>query len=146
MGDAAKSYDQDFYAWALENARLIREGRFAEMDAARVAEEIEAMGRHIKRALEHRLAVLLAHLLEWAYQPDFRSKSWSYTIIEQRFAIADLLAENPSLKTLLPAAMPRAYRRALRLAAAETEQKITAFPSHCPWPFGQCMDDDFWPD
>ena len=55
------SYEHDFYAWALKNAELIRQGRFSEMDTERVAEEIEDMGRSIKRALVHRLAVLFAH-------------------------------------------------------------------------------------
>ncbi len=139
------SYEHDFYAWALKNAELIRQGRFSEMDTERVAEEIEDMGRSIKRALVHRLAVLFAHLLKWEYQPAFRSNSWQYTISEQRDAINDLLEENPSLKSNLPALIEKTYRRAVQAAADETELKKTVFPSACPWSLEQALDEEFWP-
>ena len=38
-------HDQDFYTWALETARAIRERRFAGIDWEAVAEELEDMGR-----------------------------------------------------------------------------------------------------
>ena len=34
-------YDRDFQAWAFEQARLLREGRFDQIDAQHLAEEIE---------------------------------------------------------------------------------------------------------
>ena len=34
-------YDQDFYGWTQEQARLLREGRFSEVDIGNVVEEIE---------------------------------------------------------------------------------------------------------
>jgi hypothetical protein len=145
MGTMTEVYDQDFYAWAIKNAELIRQGRFSEVDVEHVAEEIESMGRSIKRALEHRLTVLFAHLLKWEYQPAFRSRSWRYTIIEQRDAISDLLEENPSLKANLPAILAKAYKRAIRDAAAETELKPAVFPATCPWPLEQTLDEQFWP-
>jgi hypothetical protein len=33
------SYDYDFYAWAMRNAELLRQGRFSEIDAEHIAEE-----------------------------------------------------------------------------------------------------------
>jgi hypothetical protein len=146
MGTMTEVYDQDFYAWAIENAKLIRQRRFSEVDVGHVAEEIESMGRIIKRALEHRLTVLFAHLLKWEYQPAFRSRSWRYTIIEQRDAISDLLEENPSLRANLPAILAKAYKRAIRDAAAETELKPAIFPATCPWPLEQTLDEQFWPE
>ena len=35
------AYDTDFYAWANEQAALLRSGRLAEADIANIAEEIE---------------------------------------------------------------------------------------------------------
>jgi hypothetical protein len=78
------SYDQDFYAWLMRNANLIRQGRFAEVDALQVAEELESMGKRDKRELMSRLKILLMHLLKWSFQPDKRSRSWESTIDEQR--------------------------------------------------------------
>ena len=146
MGTMTEVYDQDFYAWALKNAELIRQGRWSEVDTEHVAEEIESMGRSIKRALEQRLTVLFAHLLKWEYQPAFRSRSWRYTIIEQRDAISDLLEENPSLRAGLPTILAKVYKRAVRNAADETELKSTVFPANCPWPLEQTLDEQFWPE
>ncbi len=65
----AKLYDRDFYAWANEQASLLRSGRVAEADIEHIAEEIETMGRSEKRELVNRLTVLLLHLLKWQFQP-----------------------------------------------------------------------------
>ena len=37
--------DQDFYAWSLEQAALLRQRRIAEADLDLIAEEIESMGK-----------------------------------------------------------------------------------------------------
>jgi hypothetical protein len=37
-------YIRDFYAWTQQSARLIREGRFGELDLEHIAEERESMG------------------------------------------------------------------------------------------------------
>ena len=58
----AVKYEQDFYAWAMQAAQALREGRLSEADLEHVAEELEDMGRSEKRALTNRLAVLLRHL------------------------------------------------------------------------------------
>jgi len=56
-------YEQDFYGWTQEQARLLREGRFAELDVANVVEEIETLGRGERRELVSHLRLLLTHLL-----------------------------------------------------------------------------------
>jgi hypothetical protein len=38
-------YDRDFYAWANEQAALLRAGKFAQADLEHIAEEIESMGK-----------------------------------------------------------------------------------------------------
>ena len=65
-------YREDFHAWALQNAQLLREGRLAEIDIENIAEELEDMGGSKERELESRLGVLLAHLLKWVHQPERR--------------------------------------------------------------------------
>jgi hypothetical protein len=42
---ASRLYDEDFYAWANEQAALLRAGRMAEADIAYIAEEIESIGK-----------------------------------------------------------------------------------------------------
>lgn len=138
-------YDQDFYAWALEQAALLRTGNMAAADIEHIAEEIESMGKVEKRELVNRLAILLMHLLKWRFQPAGQCVSWRLTVKEQRTEVADHLADNPSLRAKLPEAMAAAYRRAVLAAARETSLPEALFPSDCPWSFDQAMDAGFWP-
>lgn len=142
----ASLYDRDFYAWANEQAALLRAGKLDAADIAHIAEEIESMGRTEKRELVNRLAVLLAHLLKWRYQPEHRGSSWEATIRVQRISLARHIKDNPSLKASLPEALADAYEIALIEAAAETGLPEATFPAECPWPFGQSMDPGFWPE
>ena len=105
-------YDQDFYAWANEQAALLRAGKLAAADIEHIAEEIESMGKAEKRELVSRLTVLLLHLLKWQFQPDRRGSSWDATITVQRDDITDHLRDNPSLKAKIGAAITDAYRKA----------------------------------
>ncbi|MFL5288554.1 MAG: DUF29 domain-containing protein [Rhodopila sp.] len=139
-------YDQDFFAWANEQARLLRAGRLSEADIAHIAEEIESMGRSEKRELVNRLSVLLMHLLKWRFQPSVRGTSWRLTIEEQRQRLADHLLDNPSLKATLDASIASGYRLAILGAARETGLDRAVFPAACPWSFEQFMDEDFWPE
>ena len=59
MSTDTELYAQDFYAWALKNAELLRQGRLSEIDAMKVAEELESMGKRDKRELLSRLEELL---------------------------------------------------------------------------------------
>lgn len=139
-------YDSDFYAWANEQAALLRAGRLSEADVANIAEEIESMGRSEKRELVSRLAVLLVHLLTWRFQPDHRSSFWQATIRLQRRELLDHLADNPSLNASIGEATDRAYGRAVIEAGAETGLGERSFPVSCPWRFEQITDEGFWPE
>jgi hypothetical protein len=139
-------YESDFYAWATEQASLLRSDRLSEADIEHIAEEIDSMGRSEKRELVSRLNVLLLHLLKWRYQEAFRGKGWRLSIMEQRRRLADHLDDNPSLKATLAQAIHDAYRLAIIGAARETDLDITSFPSPCPWSFDQMTNDAFWPE
>ena len=140
------TYDTDFYAWANEQAALLRAGKLTQADIAHIAEEIESMGRTEKRELINRLGVLLMHLLKWKYQPNLRGRSWRLTIKEQRRQVNNHLDDNPSLKSLREVAMVVAYGDARIMAAKETPIDEDEFPAACPWSFEQAMDAEFWPE
>ena len=69
-------YDRDIIAWANEQTRLLREGRLDQLDIEHIAEEIEDVGKSEQRELASRMAVLIAHLIKWRYQPERRGGSW----------------------------------------------------------------------
>ena len=138
-------YERDLYAWATQNAALLRGGRLAEIDRMNIAEELESMGRSERRALGSRLAVLLMHWLKWRYQPERRGRSWRATIREQQRQVARLLADNPSLRPELPTLMADAYIDAVLMAIAETGLEETLFPEICPFELEQVMSErDGW--
>lgn len=139
-------YEQDFYAWAKRNSELLRAGRLSEADVDNIAEELDSMGRSEKRALVARLAVLIAHLLKWKYQPALRSNRWKYTIKEQRRRVGKLLEDSSSLKRQIDALFSEAYKDAILLAAKETGLTEEDFPSRCPYTFEVVMDDSHWPE
>jgi hypothetical protein len=146
MNKIAETYEQDFYAWAIHNAELLRQGRLSEIDVEHIAEELECMGRSEKRELMSRLGVLLAHLLKWVYQPYRRSRSWRATIKAQREDLKALLEESPSLKPELEQKLNEAYRRAKIEAEKQTGINEDRFPEACPFSLEETLDNDFWPD
>ena len=58
------AYQLDPYSWALEQARLLRERRAAELDWDNLAEEVEDLARRDAHALQSNCEVLIAHLLK----------------------------------------------------------------------------------
>lgn len=139
-------YEQDFYSWTQEQAALLKQGRFAELDVNNLIEEVETMGRSEKRELESRLTVLLLQLLKWKYQAIRRGRSWQLSIDEQRLQFAETLSENPSLKARLDELVIKSYRLAVIQAARETNISKTVFPEDCPWTLAQFLDEGFYPD
>jgi hypothetical protein len=138
-------YEEDFHAWANQQAELLRAGKISEADIEHIAEEIESMGKGEKRELASRLNVLLLHLLKWQYQPGRRGASWQATIRVQRRDLAVHMKDNRSLKAVLPEAIEQAYGNAIIEAGAETGLLESTFPATCPWSMEQLMDLDFWP-
>jgi Domain of unknown function DUF29 len=126
-------YDRDFYSWSLEQARLVREGRWDAVDRANVAEEIESLGRQQFNKLESALRVLMLHMLKWDHQPALRSRSWALSIETQRLELGDVVADNPGLKPRIPEAIARGYRKARLDAARETGMAKDSFPETCPY-------------
>ncbi|MCL1465547.1 DUF29 domain-containing protein [Argonema galeatum] len=138
-------YDKDFYAWTQEQAKLLQAGGWESLDIVNLVEEIESLGKQVRQELRNRLGVLLGHLLKWQFQPNKRSKSWFFTLREQRRRILQHLDENPSLKPYLPEALQKAYEDGIDLAARETSLTDEDFPAECPYSIEQVLDATFFP-
>lgn len=140
------TYNTDFYAWANEQAALLRAGNVAAADLAHISEEIESMGRTERREPVNRLAILLTLLLKWRFQAGYRGASCNSTIREHRLRIELHLSDNPSLKAWLDDAYARAYELAVIAAARETGLAEDVFPARPPFGAAEAMDSGFWPD
>ena len=49
MSEDPSQYEADFYQWSLEQARLLRSGDWKAVDVEHLAEEIEDMGKGVRR-------------------------------------------------------------------------------------------------
>jgi hypothetical protein len=127
-------YETDFYAWTLEQSKLLQISDF---------KGIESLGKQQRQELENRLAILLGHLLKWDYQPERRSKSWKATIREQRRAIQRLMQANPSLKPYLEEAIAYAYQSGIDLVVRETPLDDQDLPADCQYTPEQIFDPNF---
>lgn len=140
------SYETDFYKWTNEQARLLKAGKFDQIDIENIVEELETLGRGEKRELVNRLAVLLAHLLKWQLQPERRGKSWRATIEEQRRQLKKHLKEDPSLKPFLNEAIEDAHLSAIAELVRVTPFEKKDLPDSCPYSIEQIFDDEYLPD
>lgn len=139
-------YTVDFYAWTREQARLLRERRWDDLDLSNLIDEVESVGSSEKREIRNRLVKLLSHLLKWKFQPGFRGSSWRRTIRDQRIQIAEIIEESPSLREYPASVLEGAYLSATLEAAEETRMAIGVFPRECPFTLEQALDPEFFPE
>ncbi len=143
MGTA---YDDDVAAWAQEQVALLRAGQWGLLDVDHIAEEIEDMNISHRHQLAHRMAILMAHLLKWKYQPDRRGASWENTILNQRDRITRLLKMMPSLRRQLdkPGWDRDVWNDARDLAASETN--LQDLPKTRCWDYELALTRGFFPE
>ncbi|GBF81496.1 hypothetical protein AsFPU1_2910 [Aphanothece sacrum FPU1] len=65
-----KLYDQDFLLWLETTINNLQKRQLSRLDYDNLIEELSAMGRKEKHALESNLIIILLHLLKWQYQPE----------------------------------------------------------------------------
>lgn len=139
-------HDKDFYGWAMQNASLLKQGRFSEADMDSIIEELEEMGGNNESQLINRLGVLIAHLMKWQFQPDLQGNSWSSTIKEQRHKIKRLIRKNPSLKPKIAEAIEEGFSDSKIIIEKDASLILNMLPTECPYNFEQLMDDSFYPN
>lgn len=138
-------YEADFYAWTQEQANLLRNQQWHQLDVSNLIEEIESLGKQQRQELRNRLSILIGHLLKWEYQPQSHSRSWVATIRVQRRDIKRLLKDNPSLAPYLEEALQEAYENARDLAMGETDLPEQTFPTTCDYSSTEILSDRFYP-
>ena len=138
-------YDEDIALWAADQARLLHERRFGEVDLHRVASEIESIVAHQHGSVRDRLVSLVSRLLMWKYLPGARLPSWRSDMAGERRAIARLLEGSPSLGGSVAEAFVEIYGLGRSRAAAETGIDVGLLPQAPPFSFAEALDDGFLP-
>jgi hypothetical protein len=146
MTHITELYKNDGHAWYFENARLLKEKRFEELDLDNLIEEVESMGRSERNVLKSYLNLLFMHLLKWQYQPERRGSSWQKSIKVHRYHVLVQLKENPSLKGCLDEIVKAAYESARYDAEKETELHLNIFPKHMPFTLDEALQEEWLPE
>ena len=138
---AAGLYEHDFAAWAQEQARLLRERRFEELDLDRLIEEVTDLGK------AERARQIVAHFLKLQYSPaSWPRRGGKETIRTQRMDLEEILS--PTLRRELLANLDAVYARAKQSAARDlledrVDEKV--LPDTCPFSIEQILDPDWFP-
>jgi hypothetical protein len=141
-----RGIEDDFYGWCYEQAELLRQRRFPEVDLANVIEEVESMGSEQRHALRSSYRLVIAHLLKWQFQSERRTRSWEVTIARERTNISDREKDNKTLRNDAQNIADEAYRGAVLEASKETGLPRDTFPADCPYTLEQLRDPDWMPE
>ena len=139
-------YEEDFCRWIETTTKLLKEGKFSEIDIDNLIEEIETMGRSEKNALESNLIIVILHLLKLKYQENKRSRSWQSIIFEHRRRIRKAFKNSPSLKPYFQEIFTEAYQDGRKQASIETGLSLKTFPKESPFTIEEVLDEDFLPE
>ena len=148
--DYPTAYDDDVYAWAYEQAALLR--RLGEtrrdlpnaLDIENLCEEIEGLARRDLREAESFLRLLLLHVLKIASAP--RSDAVDHWRLEADTFQADfrtILTRTIRRKIEIDQVWARAKKEAAGRLALQRDAIIANLPSACPMSVDDLADDPF---
>src|SRR5215475_7719133 len=140
---SAADHERDLYSWLMEQARLVRDGRWQTIDQDNLAKEIEGLAQQQFKTLESAVHVLLTHLLKWDHPAIRRSRGRVQSVQSQRQAVNDVLARNPGLAPRIPEAIAYCYRKARAEAANDVGLDENSFPPKCPYEWGEIVAREF---
>lgn len=147
------TYDQDVYAWALDQAARLRaqaELRPNEpIDWEHVAEEVEDVATRARKAVFSQARRAIDHLLKLQHSSRLDARrGWRRSVDDAREELAEDLT--PVLRRDLEHALPDLYRRQ-RKDTHETlidygEREVAAgLPAMCPYTLEQILDATWFP-
>ena len=140
------AYDDDFALWSVQQAALVRAGKFERVDRDNIAEELESLSRAEQRYIEKFLGILLTNLLKWEKLPGERSGNWRSAIATWRHAVLEVLKGSPSLSSYPAEVLEEVHGCARAKASEETTVFLHLFPETCPYTIEQILDPDFLPE
>jgi Domain of unknown function DUF29 len=122
MADTGELYNRDFLLWTEEQATVLRGAKDSNLplDWENLAEEIESLGKSLRRELASQIRRILRHLYKLEASPADRPRAgWQATVREARVDIEEVLEESPSLRREVDGLVAKQARVAAELAAAD---------------------------
>ncbi len=144
MSDLKELYDCDYDQWLQETVTLLHQGKLNKLDCAHLIEELEALGRNEKNAVESLIIQILQHLLlyqYWQQERDYNARHWAGEIIAFRTQLELRLTTN--LKNYLTDRLDYLYLKARKIAQVKSGLQL---PESNPYSLEQILDEDWLPD
>jgi len=121
MAELKSLYDDDFLAWSKQQAEALcaalHDGSNQSLDFGNLAEEIEDLGKSVRRELQSQIRRVVRHLLKLEHSPAREPRrGWAESVVDARAEIEDLLEASPSLRTELDCDVERQTQRGIDLA------------------------------
>jgi len=92
-------YETDFALWLEEQLDALRRGDYDQLDRPNLVEEIEDLGKNLRREVASRLETLIVHLIKLSVSREDRPKAgWRSTVREQRRQLEKVFSDSPSLR------------------------------------------------
>ncbi|WP_334188706.1 DUF29 domain-containing protein [Noviherbaspirillum sp.] len=116
-------YDDDFYRWLQQQAQLLCERRFSELDLDNLVEEIQSLARAEVRTIEDAICSIIKYRLLKALMPEARQRwCWDSRISEHQSTLLTWIESSPSLKPRLLEMCKEEREYAERQAADELQR------------------------
>jgi hypothetical protein len=138
-------HEDDLYAWAHEQAALLRAGRFDALDLEHLIEEVEDLAGSLKSAVRSRATTVMAHLLKLQHPPAQNPRlARRETVRTQRTRLLNDLT--PTLRRHLGDTLPELHARARHDAEGSLRdhgepRAADALPASCPYTLDQITGD-----
>ena len=138
-------HEDDPYAWAHDQAALLRGRRFDALDLEHLIEEVEDLAGSLRSAVRSRATTVMAHLLKLQHSPAQDPRlAWRETVRTQRTRLLNDLT--PSLRCHLADNLTELYARARHDAEGSLRDygehaAADALPAACPYTFDQITGD-----
>jgi len=153
VAEAAKLYDEDFYAWTRAQAEALRrlagEHWNGPLDLEHLAEEVEDLGKSQRHAVESLIERIIEHLLKLEYLPAFEPRrGWLISVLNARNHAGRLLTV--AIRREIEPRLEHAYANARRVTvlALWEHGEISSgslLPEACPYALDQVLDDGWFP-
>lgn len=137
-------YEQDYQQWLDKTILLLKKRQIDLLDYEHLIEELEALGREQKRAVESLAIQVIQHLLfyqYWQSEWDYNERHWRGELIGFRTQLELRLTTN--LRNHLSNRLDYLYGKARKMAMVKTDLKL---PSKNLYSLEQILDEDWLPE
>ncbi|NCR10562.1 MAG: DUF29 domain-containing protein [Microcystis aeruginosa LG13-11] len=137
-------YEEDYQQWLDKTVLLLKNRQVDSLDYEHLIEELEALGREQKNAVESLVIQVIQHLLfyqYWSSQREDNQRHWRVELIGFRTQLELRLTTN--LRNHLSNRLDYLYGKARKMAEVKTDLKL---PSASPYTLADILDEDWLPE